>query len=257
MGASDEDTVSYSGNIPEAYAPPTGVELFSKKWWVEITTKDDFWFDLAYKVPKAVLKRRIKQNIVVDVDIRTRARKKEEERLARERQRAQALKGARSSREQDEPASPGQNSHTEASGSVVATGNSASLQSMEPTISREGMEEVSHHGVVKFECLKCGYFFLRAEMSSVPPKGLICKDCVETNAIKREEMPLWKSEVRAEEGSSQATTSSPSVLMGVGAEKPISEGDMEGAKQHRARRLEEGPDGSVPKRIKIEVVDNQ
>lgn len=109
----------------------------------ETTAKDDFWVDLASTVSKTVLKKRNKENIVIDVDLRTRARKKEEERLAREKGRAQALKVARLSKEQDEPASSPA-SLTKSPRNTIATGDTASFPSVVPAFSWKGMGDISY-----------------------------------------------------------------------------------------------------------------
>ncbi|KAK6387271.1 hypothetical protein LTS17_000538 [Exophiala oligosperma] len=231
-------------------APAEG--LFTKKWWAKITAEDDFWVDLAYNVPKAVLRKRVKQSVVIDHDVRSRARKKEEERLARERRRTQALKVARSSKQQHEPTSS-HNDLPKSPANTVATGDTTSLPSVLPAIGDKGVKDGSHNDVVeKFECAKCDHFCLKDEMSPIPSDGSICKQCFEGNAVKTEEMLL----VPAAESSSRGPTARPSTLWTEWVTRHLCREDPEVDIRRAAARAKEDVSGSERKRIKLEPVDN-
>lgn len=53
--------------IPSAYVSDEGHDLFTTKWWKEISGRDEFWKDLKKKVPKSYLGKRLMVNIVDDL----------------------------------------------------------------------------------------------------------------------------------------------------------------------------------------------
>lgn len=65
------DTVAHNGVVsvvPKAYRSEEDHALFSNKWWKEIAKRDEFWMTIMKNVPKTVLQKRLKVEIMVDIE---------------------------------------------------------------------------------------------------------------------------------------------------------------------------------------------
>ncbi len=188
MDSPEKGKVSYFGTIPAAYAPCESANLFSRKWWEEVSTKDAFWKDFDDKVPEDIVNKRLKQNFEVVLDIERNARKREEKRREREAKRSQV--GPKIT--DKSPVSP--HSRITSAESTITVLHAASIPLEAVPRSDNVQKDSSQVNVVeKIECPKCGDFYMQAEMESGSGEASVCGKCAKVKTSEETKIPLPKS----------------------------------------------------------------